>query len=70
VGKTTAQFDNTPLDSYTTADMAISYQWSQVRASLNANNLFNKDYIARAANASIAHPGAPRSVLFGLDYTF
>jgi iron complex outermembrane receptor protein len=70
VGKTTAQFDNTPLDSYTTADMAISYQWGQIRVSLNADNMFNQQYIARAASASIAHPGAPRSVLLGLNYTF
>ncbi|MGJ3257145.1 MAG: TonB-dependent siderophore receptor [Alcanivorax sp.] len=71
VGESTAQFDtDLPLDAYTVADASLWYQWKNLRANLKVNNLFDEEYIPRANNAAIAHPGAPRSVLAGVSIEF
>ncbi|WP_124553536.1 TonB-dependent siderophore receptor [Methylophilus methylotrophus] len=71
VGESTAQFDtNIKLDAYTVADFSLWYRWKNLRASLNIKNLFNEDYIARASDANIAHPGIPRSVFAAASMQF
>lgn len=71
VGKSSAQFDtDLPLKSYTVADLGMWYQWNRLRVSFKVNNLFDEEYITRASDASIAHPGIPRSVLVGLSFEF
>lgn len=71
VGDSTAQFDtNLNLDSYTVADLSLWYNWKNIRANLNAKNLFNKEYIVRSSDASIAHPGIPRSIFATVSILF
>lgn len=71
VGESTTQFDtNIKLDAYTVADFSLWYRWKNLRASLNIKNLFNEDYIARASDANIAHPGIPRSVFASASMQF
>lgn len=71
VGESTAQFDtNIKLDAYTVADFSVWYRWKNVRANLNIKNLFNEDYIVRASDANIAHPGIPRSLFASLAMHF
>ncbi|MFN4276662.1 MAG: TonB-dependent siderophore receptor [Ferrovibrio sp.] len=71
VGSNTAQFANTiQLDPYTVFDAAVWYRWKNLKAGLNVYNLFDHDYIARASDRSIAHPGAPLTVVGSLSITF
>ncbi|MDP3608383.1 MAG: TonB-dependent receptor [Methylophilus sp.] len=71
VDESTAQFDtNLKLDAYTVADFSLWYNWKNVRASMNVKNLFDREYIARASDATIAHPGIPRSLFVSLSAFF
>ncbi len=71
VGKSTAQFDTTlKLDPYTVFDIGAWYRWKNIKAGLNVKNLFDERYIARASTNSIAHPGAPRTVMASASIGF
>ncbi len=69
------QFGDIELDSYTTFDAAIWYNYEgeggrKYTARLNIKNLLDEDYIVRASDQSIAHPGAPLSATasFGVGF--
>lgn len=70
VGRSSAQFDTTPLAAYTVADLGVWYVWKNMKASLNVKNLFDRSYIARASTNAIAHPGAPRTVVASVSIGF
>jgi iron complex outermembrane receptor protein len=72
VGSSSAQFANSiRLDPYTVFDAAIWYRWnSSVKAGLNIYNLLDHDYILRASDRSIAHPGAPLTAIASLSVQF
>lgn len=71
VGKSTAQFDtDVKLDPYTVVDIGAWYTWKQVKLGLNVNNLLNKEYIVRASNDAIAHPGEPLTVIGSVAVKF
>ncbi len=71
VGERRVQFANDiKLDGYTVVDLGAKYRRDRFTASLKINNLLDEDYIVRASDASIAHPGEPRSVIVGLAYEF
>lgn len=71
VGTSTTQFDNAvELDPYAVFDAGVWYRWQSVKAGLNIYNLFDKRYIARASDRSIAHPGEPLSVLASVSIRF
>lgn len=71
VGDSTAQFDtDVKLDAYTVVDIGAWYRWKRLKLGLNVNNLLNEDYIVRASNDAIAHPGEPLTVIGSLAVTF
>lgn len=71
VGESTAQFDSdTDLDSYVVFDAGAWYRWEMFDLSLNVTNLFDREYIVRASNRAIAHPGEPLSVFGSLTVRF
>lgn len=71
VGTSTAQFDSTvELDPYAVFDAAVWYRWKSLKAGLNIYNLFDKHYIERASDRSIAHPGEPLSVVGSVSIQF
>lgn len=70
-GDSTAQFDNTlKLDSYVVVDAAAWYNWKGAKIGLNLYNLFDEDYIVRASDRSIAHPGQPFTVVGSASLRF
>jgi len=42
----------------------------QLQARLNVSNLFDEDYIVRASDQSIAHPGSPLAARLTLGIEF
>jgi iron complex outermembrane receptor protein len=72
VGSSSAQFANSiRLDPYTVFDAAVWYRWnSSVKTGLNIYNLLDHDYILRASDRSIAHPGAPLTAIASLSVQF
>lgn len=74
-GSRLMQFGPIELDSYTVLDAALWYNFESedgrsYTARLNISNLADEDYIVRASDASIAHPGAPLSIkaTFGVGF--
>ncbi|MFD0387874.1 hypothetical protein ACFQ4K_08660 [Tistrella bauzanensis] len=51
-------------------DAGIWYDWKAARLGLNLYNLFDEDYIVRASDRSIAHPGEPLSAIASLSLRF
>lgn len=71
VSESTAQFDTTiKLDPYTVVDLGAWYRWEGMKAGLNVYNLLDRDYIARASDRSIAHPGQPLAVIGSISFSF
>ena len=71
VGESTAQFDNdVELDPYVVVDAAAWYRWKAVDVRLNVLNLFDEDYIVRASDRAIGHPGEPLTVIGSLRVRF
>ena len=71
VGESTAQFNtDLKLDPYVVVDAAVWYEWQALKVGFNAYNLFNENYIVRASDQSIAHPGAPFTVLGSASLKF
>ncbi|MEQ8250910.1 MAG: TonB-dependent siderophore receptor [Oceanibaculum nanhaiense] len=71
VGASTAQFDtDLKLSSYTVVDAAAWYEWQSMRFGLNIYNLFDEDYIVRASDRSIAHPGQPLTAIASVSVRF
>lgn len=59
------------LPSWTRADAALYYNLtSKVRAQINIENLFNKDYYLNAHSNTNITPGSPRAVRFALTTRF
>jgi len=59
------------LPSYTTARLNASYAPSRrVRLSLNIDNLFNRTYYVSSYSQVWVNPGAERSAMLNLHYTF
>ncbi len=74
-GSRSMAFNPIELDSYTVIDAAIWYTTEaddgrQYTARLNLANVFDEDYIVRASDPSIAHPGTPFSInaTFGIGF--
>ncbi|MFC6490141.1 TonB-dependent siderophore receptor [Nitratireductor sp. GCM10026969] len=71
VGTRTAQFDSSlELDPYVVADAALWYNLDNMKFALNVRNLFDREYIARASDRAIAHPGEPLTVTGSLSLRF
>jgi iron complex outermembrane recepter protein len=71
VGRSTAQFDtDVKLDPYVVVDAAVWYDWENLRFGLNVQNLFNEEYIVRASNQAIAHPGEPLTIIGSITSRF
>ncbi|XEY01665.1 TonB-dependent receptor [Tistrella bauzanensis] len=71
VGTSSAQFDQSiKLAPYVVVDAGIWYDWKAARLGLNLYNLFDEDYIVRASDRSIAHPGEPLSAIASLSLRF
>lgn len=66
VGQRRAYFGNIP--EYTTLDAVISYRFSRYKLQVNANNLFDKQYILNGGYGAYT-PGTPRSVLVTVSYS-
>jgi len=70
------QFDeDVELDAFTVIDAAAWYRHQlsggqQLQARLNVSNLFDEDYIVRASDQSIAHPGSPLAARLTLGIEF
>lgn len=63
------------IPSYTVIDAALRYDmrhlggfWKNVSLSVNANNLFDRDYVAICTSTSRCYFGAPRTVVGTLTY--
>lgn len=65
-----AQFDSTNLPAYTVFDMGLWYKLKNVKLRLNIDNLFDKEYYARANTRAIVHPGASRTVTASASFQF
>lgn len=65
-----AQFDTTKLPAYTVFDMGLWYKLKTVKLRLNIDNLFDKEYYARASGRAIVHPGAPRTLIASATFEF
>src|SRR3546814_1815378 len=64
VGESTTQFDTSvKLDPYVVFDAGVWYAWNSVKVGLNLHNLLDEDYIVRASDDAIAHPGQPRTAM-------
>lgn len=70
VDTSTAQFANVELQPYTVFDAAVWYRWNAIRAGLNIYNLFDENYILRASDRNIAHPGAPLTAIASISVQF
>ncbi|MGQ9366819.1 TonB-dependent siderophore receptor [Azospirillum sp. ST 5-10] len=71
VGASTAQFDtDVRLDPYAVVDAAAWYDWETLRLGVNVYNLLGRDYVARASDRAIAHPGQPLTVVGSLTVRF
>jgi len=63
------------LDGFVVADVAAWYRlnlpWGQVvKAQLNINNLFDKEYFESSAGTASVFPGAPRTVVGSISIAF
>lgn len=72
-GDSDGQWGDTPvhLPAYTVAKLTAYWNATrQLRVSLDVDNLFDKTYYASAYNSVWVTPGAPRTVVAGLQYKF
>jgi iron complex outermembrane receptor protein len=70
-GETFAGDDNAfKVPSYTLADVSIHYERDRWRFALSAQNLFDKEYIARCFNADFCFYGAVQEVTASVRYRF
>jgi iron complex outermembrane receptor protein len=72
-GDSDGQWGDTPvqLPSYTVAKLTAYWNATrQLRVSLDVDNLFDKTYYASAYNSVWVAPGAPRTVIAGVQYKF
>lgn len=74
-GERPAQFDSTLLGSYSLFDLSAWYSRElspdvTLKFKVSWQNLFDEDYMLRASDASIAHPGKPRSILASVGLEF
>lgn len=58
------------VPSYTVVDAALYYKLNNIQISANLNNVFNKKYWLGAFNYTRLFPGAPRSVIINVKYSF
>ncbi len=76
VGKTWADKENTRrVPSYTLVDLSISYDLSRIgmkgtKLRINANNVFDKDYVASCYSLDYCYFGEQRNVSATLNYQF
>lgn len=71
VSENSAQFATAiRLDPYAVFDLGAWYTWNALRFGLNVYNLFDKHYIVRASDRSIAHPGAPFTIVGSVGVRF
>ncbi|MCJ9711077.1 TonB-dependent receptor, partial [Bordetella hinzii] len=72
VGSTYGDNRNTlKIDSHTLVDAGLSYTYDkQLTFSVNATNLFDKDYLATCSDLTDCYPGNRRSVIGRVKYRF
>lgn len=69
IGNSYGSADNDlKLPSHTLFDTALHYQLQKWRLALNANNVFNKEYVAYCSNEFFCYWGATRTVLASATY--
>lgn len=66
----TSEASNLTLPKYTLVNGALYYTINKIKLSGTFNNIFNKTYWLGADSYTRLFPGAPRSFLFGVGYTF
>jgi outer membrane receptor protein involved in Fe transport len=73
-GAQLSRYDNADpdrLDSFTTVDLSVGYQWEQIRLTAYATNLFDEDYLVYENTTSgFAGLGDRRELGVQLDYRF
>lgn len=71
VDSSTPQFlTSVTLAPYTVFDVGAWYRWNAVKAGISIQNLFDHDYIVRASDRAIAHPGEPLTAIASLSVQF
>ncbi|OZI71910.1 TonB-dependent siderophore receptor [Bordetella genomosp. 12] len=72
VGSTYGNNTNTlKIDSHTLVDAGLSYTYDkQLTFSVNATNLFDKDYLATCSDLTDCYPGNKRAVIGRVKYKF
>jgi len=65
-----SEASNLTLPDYTLVNGALYYTIDKIKLSGTFNNIFNKTYWLGADSYTRLFPGAPRSFLFGVGYTF
>lgn len=66
----TSEASNLILPEYTLVNGALYYTINKIKLSGTFNNIFDKTYWLGADSYTRLFPGAPRSFLFGVGYTF
>lgn len=71
VGNTPGDMENTFfVPSYTVFDAALRYEWNNLKFAVNANNLFDNEYVSTCFALSSCYYGERRSVIGTLTYNW
>jgi iron complex outermembrane receptor protein len=71
IGRTPGDFENTFfVPSYTLVDAALRYSIGSFRLAINANNIFDKEYVSTCFSIGSCYYGNRRTVIGTLAYTW
>lgn len=68
MGSTNDTADTFKVPAYTLVDAALRYDWNRYRLSLNASNLFNRQYVAACDSVTNCYYGIERTIMAKLSY--
>ncbi|CAB3676961.1 TonB-dependent siderophore receptor [Achromobacter pestifer] len=68
MGSTNDIPDTFKVPAYTLVDAALRYDWNRYRLSLNASNLFNRQYVAACDSVTNCYYGIERAIMAKLSY--